>query len=165
MDTDHDHAHHSHDHGHHGHSHGPARSATTCGHAHAPDPSMLEGRPLRAARGLVGDHRGRPAALLRRADRPELRAAERALSRRRALGLRHVDRHGDHRLGAGDAGRHRQGVWPCAMPQAEHAAMRISNGIEISGALLVLVLGVVLLGRRCRATGSSVDSSEKPASR
>jgi len=38
----HDH-HHSHHHYHHGHSHGPGEVCSSCGHAHAPDPSMLKG--------------------------------------------------------------------------------------------------------------------------
>lgn len=40
-DHHHDHAHH-HDHGH--HAHAPGFVCSTCGHAHAPDPRMLEGR-------------------------------------------------------------------------------------------------------------------------
>jgi nickel/cobalt exporter len=45
----HDHAHHDHDHHdhgddhHHGHSHGPGEVCATCGHSHAPDPAMLSG--------------------------------------------------------------------------------------------------------------------------
>lgn len=48
---DHDHAHHGHahdhhDHGHrhaHAHAHGPGEVCATCGHSHAPDPAMLSG--------------------------------------------------------------------------------------------------------------------------
>jgi nickel/cobalt transporter (NicO) family protein len=36
-------AHAHHDHHHHGHSHAPGEVCETCGHAHAPDPSMLSG--------------------------------------------------------------------------------------------------------------------------
>ncbi|MDQ2704468.1 MAG: nickel/cobalt transporter [Pseudomonadota bacterium] len=36
-----DHGHHHHDH--HGHSHGPGEVCDTCGHSHAPDPAMLSG--------------------------------------------------------------------------------------------------------------------------
>ena len=59
---------------------------------------------------------GRPAALLRRADRADLRLPERALGRRRAVGLRHGARHRDHRVGAGDARGHGQELGGGAVP-------------------------------------------------
>lgn len=141
----HAHARHSHDHSHHGHSHGPGEVCDTCGHAHAPDPSMLKG------------------------DRFALREAWTAII---AVGLRPCSGALIVLSFALLNGLYLGGVLSVLAMSigtaitvsalatlavtakdlavryaaSGNAAMRISNGIEISGALLVLVLGIVLLG-------------------
>ncbi|PWV97164.1 ABC-type nickel/cobalt efflux system permease component RcnA [Hoeflea marina] len=46
---DHQHSHghaHSHSHAHHPHAHGPGEVCSSCGHSHAPDPALLSGKDL-----------------------------------------------------------------------------------------------------------------------
>ncbi|CAN7341996.1 nickel/cobalt transporter [Pararhizobium sp. LjRoot238] len=139
----HDHAHHSHDH--HGHSHGPGEVCDTCGHAHAPDPSMLKGDrfALREAWSAIIAVGLRPCS-----------GALIVLSFALLNGLYLGGVLSVFAMSIGTA------ITVSALAtlavtakdlavryaSSGNAAMRISNGIEISGALLVLVLGVVLLG-------------------
>lgn len=139
----HDHAHHSHDH--HGHSHRPGEVCDTCGHAHAPDPSMLKGDrfALREAWSAIIAVGLRPCS-----------GALIVLSFALLNGLYLGGVLSVFAMSIGTA------ITVSALAtlavtakdlavryaSGGNAAMRISNGIEISGALLVLVLGVVLLG-------------------
>ncbi len=141
----HDHAHHSHDHGHHGHAHGPGEVCDTCGHAHAPDPSMLKGDrfALREAWSAIIAVGLRPCS-----------GALIVLSFALLNGLYLGGVLSVFAMSIGTA------ITVSALAtlavtakdlavryaSSGNAAMRISNGIEISGALLVLVLGLVLLG-------------------
>jgi ABC-type nickel/cobalt efflux system permease component RcnA len=144
----HQHAHHDHaphDHGHHGHSHGPGEVCDTCGHAHAPDPSMLKGDrfALREAWSAIIAVGLRPCS-----------GALIVLSFALLNGLYLGGVLSVFAMSIGTA------ITVSALATlavtakdlavryaaSGNAAMRISNGIEISGALLVLVLGLVLLG-------------------
>jgi ABC-type nickel/cobalt efflux system permease component RcnA len=144
----HQHAHHDHaphDHGHHGHSHGPGEVCDTCGHAHAPDPSMLKGDrfALREAWSAIIAVGLRPCS-----------GALIVLSFALLNGLYLGGVLSVFAMSIGTA------ITVSALATlavtakdlavryaaSGNAAMRISNGIEISGAVLVLVLGVVLLG-------------------
>jgi ABC-type nickel/cobalt efflux system permease component RcnA len=150
---DHDHAHHRHsraDHGHAGHSHaghahGPGEVCSSCGHAHAPDPSMLKG------------------------DRFQLREAWSAVL---AVGLRPCSGalivlsfallNGLYLGGVLSVLAMSMGTaitvstlatlavtakhFAMRYASSEGTAMRVTNGIEIFGAVLVLVLGLALLG-------------------
>ncbi len=149
MPEAHDHHHrHMHDHDHHdhaGHAHGPGEVCSSCGHAHAPDPSMLKG------------------------DRFELREAWSAVL---AVGLRPCSGALIVLSFALLNGLYLGGVLSVlamsmgtaitvsvlatlavtakdlAVRYASSAgtAMRVTNGIEIFGAVLVLGLGLALLG-------------------
>ncbi|MBW9065126.1 nickel/cobalt transporter [Rhizobium herbae] len=140
----HDHVHHSHD-GHHGHSHGPGEVCDTCGHAHAPDPSMLKGDrfALREAWSAIIAVGLRPCS-----------GALIVLSFALLNGLYLGGVLSVFAMSIGTAitvsvlATLAVTAKDLAVRYAAsgNAAMRISNGIEISGALLVLVLGVVLLG-------------------
>ncbi len=144
----HDHSHHFHDHSHshdHGHSHGPGEVCDTCGHAHAPDPSMLKGDrfALREAWSAIIAVGLRPCS-----------GALIVLSFALLNGLYLGGVLSVFAMSIGTA------ITVSALAtlavtakdlavryaSSGSSAMRISNGIEISGALLVLVLGIVLLG-------------------
>jgi ABC-type nickel/cobalt efflux system permease component RcnA len=144
----HDHSHHFHDHSHshdHGHSHGPGDVCDTCGHAHAPDPSMLKGDrfALREAWSAIIAVGLRPCS-----------GALIVLSFALLNGLYLGGVLSVFAMSIGTA------ITVSALAtlavtakdlavryaSSGSSAMRISNGIEISGALLVLVLGIVLLG-------------------
>ncbi|MCA1491947.1 nickel/cobalt transporter [Sinorhizobium alkalisoli] len=148
----HDHVHHDHshhDHGHHQNNHGPAQApgeiCATCGHAHAPDPKMLKGdrfalseawsaivavglRPCSGALIVLsfallnGLYLGGVLSVFAMSIGTAITVSTLATMAVTAKGfaLRYVS--------------------------SRSAAMRISNGIEIAGALLVLILGLVLLG-------------------
>jgi nickel/cobalt exporter len=141
---DHRHAHHDHSHDH-GHSHGPGEVCDTCGHAHAPDPSMLKGDrfALREAWSAIIAVGLRPCS-----------GALIVLSFALLNGLYLGGVLSVFAMSIGTAitvsllATLAVTAKDLAVRYASSgsSAMRISNGIEISGALLVLVLGVVLLG-------------------
>ncbi|OHV75513.1 nickel/cobalt transporter [Ensifer sp. LCM 4579] len=141
----HDHSHHDHSHHDHGHAQGPGEICATCGHAHAPDPKMLKGdrfalseawsaivavglRPCSGALIVLsfallnGLYLGGVLSVFAMSIGTAITVSTLATMAVTAKGfaLRYVS--------------------------SQSAAMRISNGIEIAGALLVLVLGLVLLG-------------------
>jgi nickel/cobalt exporter len=145
----HDHGHH-HDHtndhpNHQGHSHGAGEVCDTCGHAHAPDPSMLKGDrfALREAWSAIIAVGLRPCS-----------GALIVLSFALLNGLYLGGVLSVFAMSIGTA------ITVSALAtlavtakdlalryaSSGSSAMRISNGIEISGALLVLVLGILLLG-------------------
>jgi len=155
----HNHAHHAHDHGHshdhghthdHGHSHGPGEVCDTCGHAHAPDPSMLKGDrfALREAWSAIIAVGLRPCS-----------GALIVLSFALLNGLYLGGVLSVFAMSIGTA------ITVSALAtmavvakdlavryaSSGSAAVRISNGIEISGALLVLVMGFVLLAASLQA--------------
>ncbi|WP_426127133.1 nickel/cobalt transporter [Pararhizobium sp. PWRC1-1] len=141
---DHSHAHHDHSHDH-GHSHGPGEVCDTCGHAHAPDPSMLKGDrfALREAWSAIIAVGLRPCS-----------GALIVLSFALLNGLYLGGVLSVFAMSIGTAitvsvlATLAVTAKDLAVRYASSgsSAMRISNGIEISGALLVLVLGIVLLG-------------------
>ncbi|MBZ7923332.1 nickel/cobalt transporter [Ensifer adhaerens] len=142
---DHDH-HHHHDHGgHHGHSHGPGEVCASCGHAHAPDPSMLRGDrfALREAWSAVIAVGLRPCS-----------GALIVLSFALLNGLYLGGVLSVFAMSIGTAitvsilatmAVTAKG-FALRYASSGSAAARISNGIEIAGAALVLLLGLVLLG-------------------
>lgn len=140
------HVHHAHAHSHdHGHSHGPGEVCDTCGHAHAPDPSMLKGDrfALREAWSAIIAVGLRPCS-----------GALIVLSFALLNGLYLGGILSVFAMSIGTAitvsilATLAVTAKDLAVRYASSgsSAMRITNGIEISGALLVLVLGVVLLG-------------------
>ncbi len=142
----HDHHDHVHDHGHsHAHSHGPGEVCDTCGHAHAPDPSMLKGDrfALREAWSAIIAVGLRPCS-----------GALIVLSFALLNGLYLGGVLSVFAMSLGTAitvsilATLAVTAKDLAVRYASSgsAALRITNGIEISGALLVLVLGFVLLG-------------------
>jgi ABC-type nickel/cobalt efflux system permease component RcnA len=146
QDHGHDHSHAHHDHSHdHGHSHGPGEVCDTCGHAHAPDPSMLKGDrfALREAWSAIIAVGLRPCS-----------GALIVLSFALLNGLYLGGVLSVFAMSIGTAitvsvlATLAVTAKDLAVRYASSgsSAMRISNGIEISGAMLVLVLGVVLLG-------------------
>ncbi|WP_428426279.1 nickel/cobalt transporter [Pararhizobium sp.] len=145
QDHGHDHSHAHHDHSHdHGHSHGPGEVCDTCGHAHVPDPSMLKGDrfALREAWSAIIAVGLRPCS-----------GALIVLSFALLNGLYLGGVLSVFAMSVGTAitvsvlATLAVTAKDLAVRYASSgsSAMRISNGIEISGALLVLVLGVVLL--------------------
>ncbi len=145
-DHGHNHSHAHHDHSHdHGHSHGPGEVCDTCGHAHAPDPSMLKGDrfALREAWSAIVAVGLRPCS-----------GALIVLSFALLNGLYLGGVLSVFAMSIGTAitvsvlATLAVTAKDLAVRYASNgsSAMRISNGIEISGALLVLVLGIVLLG-------------------
>lgn len=143
-DHSHSHAHHDHSHAH-GHSHGPGEVCDTCGHAHVPDPSMLKGDrfALREAWSAIVAVGLRPCS-----------GALIVLSFALLNGLYLGGVLSVFAMSIGTAitvsvlATLAVTAKDLAVRYASNgpSAMRISNGIEISGALLVLVLGIVLLG-------------------
>ena len=146
---DHSHAHHDHSHDH-GHSHGPGEVCDTCGHAHAPDPSMLKGDrfALREAWSAIIAVGLRPCS-----------GALIVLSFALLNGLYLGGVLSVFAMSIGTAitvsvlATLAVTAKDLAVRYASSgsSAMRISNGIEISGAMLVLVLGIVLLGASLQA--------------
>ncbi|KQY11357.1 nickel/cobalt transporter [Rhizobium sp. Root482] len=143
----HRHGHHSHDHG---HSHGGGEICSTCGHAHAPDPALLRGdrfalreawsaviavglRPCSGALIVLsfallnGLYLGGVLSVLAMSIGTAITVSALATLAVTAKGL--AVRY------AGNGA----------------SAMRIVNGIEIFGALTVLVLGLVLLAAALQA--------------
>jgi len=146
---DHDHHHHDHHHhehgGHHGHSHGPGEVCASCGHAHAPDPSMLKGDrfALREAWSAVIAVGLRPCS-----------GALIVLSFALLNGLYLGGVLSVFAMSIGTAitvsilatmAVTAKG-FALRYASSTTSAARISNGIEIAGAALVLILGLVLLG-------------------
>lgn len=140
------HHHHDHSHSHdHGHSHGAGEVCDTCGHAHAPDPSMLKGDrfALREAWSAIIAVGLRPCS-----------GALIVLSFALLNGLYLGGVLSVFAMSIGTAitvsvlATLAVTAKDLAVRYASSgsSAMRISNGIEISGALMVLVLGIVLLG-------------------
>jgi ABC-type nickel/cobalt efflux system permease component RcnA len=134
------------DHSHsHGHSHGAGEVCDTCGHAHAPDPSMLKGDrfALREAWSAIIAVGLRPCS-----------GALIVLSFALLNGLYLGGVLSVFAMSIGTAitvsvlATLAVTAKDLAVRYASSgsSAMRISNGIEISGALMVLVLGIVLLG-------------------
>jgi len=147
---DHDHHHHDHHHHHthdehHGHSHGPGEVCASCGHAHAPDPSLLKGDrfALREAWSAVIAVGLRPCS-----------GALIVLSFALLNGLYLGGVLSVFAMSIGTAitvsilATMAVTAKGFALRYASSgtAAARISHGIEIAGAALVLLLGLVLLG-------------------
>jgi nickel/cobalt exporter len=140
----HSHAHHNHDHSH-SHSHAHGEVCDTCGHAHAPDPSMLKGDrfALREAWSAIIAVGLRPCS-----------GALIVLSFALLNGLYLGGVLSVFAMSIGTAitvsvlATLAVTAKDLAVRYASSgsSAMRISNGIEVSGALLVLTLGIVLLG-------------------
>ena len=138
------HHHHAHD-GHHGHSHGPGEVCASCGHAHAPDPSLLKGDrfALREAWSAVIAVGLRPCS-----------GALIVLSFALLNGLYLGGVLSVFAMSIGTAitvsilATMAVTAKGFALRYASSgtAAARISHGIEIAGAALVLLLGLVLLG-------------------
>ncbi len=149
-DDGHSNAAHAHTHGHHGHSHSAGEVCETCGHSHAPDPSMLSG------------------------DRFDWRTAWSAVA---AVGLRPCSGALIVLSFAFLNGLFVGGVlsvfamaigtaitvsllatlavtaknWAVAMASDGHTGNRVHAAIEIGGALLVFLLGLALLGASLNA--------------
>jgi len=138
------HHHHAHD-GHHGHSHGPGEVCASCGHAHAPDPSLLKGDrfALREAWSAVIAVGLRPCsgalivlsfALLNGLYLGGVLSVF-AMSLGTAITVSILATMAVTAKG-----------FALRYASSGTAAARISHGIEIAGAALVLLLGLVLLG-------------------
>ena len=142
-DDVHGHEHHHH-HDHH-HAHGPGEVCATCGHAHAPDPALLKGdrfalseawsaivavglRPCSGALIVLsfallnGLYLGGVLSVFAMSIGTAITVSTLATMAVTAKGI------------------------AVRYASSDSAAARISNGIEIAGALLVLLLGLVLLG-------------------
>ncbi|MDK1490678.1 nickel/cobalt transporter [Sinorhizobium sp. 7-81] len=147
--TGHDHVHgdHDHDHGdhHHHHAHAPGEVCATCGHAHAPDPAMLKGdrfalseawsaivavglRPCSGALIVLsfallnGLYLGGVLSVFAMSIGTAITVSILATMAVTAKGF------------------------AVRYASSTSAAARVSSGIEIAGAVMVLVLGLVLLG-------------------
>ncbi|MGF6173624.1 nickel/cobalt transporter [Ensifer sp. 4252] len=145
----HDHGHHRHDHAHHhhdhGHGHGAGEVCSTCGHAHAPDPSMLKGDRFAVSEAW--------SAIVAVGLRP-CSGALIVLSFALLNGLYLGGILSVFAMSIGTAitvsilatlAVTAKG-FAVRYASSAQSATRISNGIEIAGALLVLVLGLILLG-------------------
>ncbi|MCZ4091435.1 nickel/cobalt transporter [Sinorhizobium psoraleae] len=145
--TGHDHVHDHHDHGdhHHHHAHAAGEVCATCGHAHAPDPAMLKGdrfalseawsaivavglRPCSGALIVLsfallnGLYLGGVLSVFAMSIGTAITVSILATMAVTAKGF------------------------AVRYASSTSAAARVSNGIEIAGAAMVLVLGLVLLG-------------------
>ncbi|MDK1386166.1 nickel/cobalt transporter [Sinorhizobium sp. 8-89] len=147
--TEHSHHHHDHhdhgDHHHHHHVHAPGEVCSTCGHAHAPDPAMLKGdrfalseawsaivavglRPCSGALIVLsfallnGLYLGGVLSVFAMSIGTAITVSILATMAVTAKGF------------------------AVRYASSTSAAARVSNGIEIAGAAMVLVLGLVLLG-------------------
>ncbi len=144
----HDHGHHHHGHDHedvHDHAHGHGEVCATCGHAHAPDPQMLKGDRFALAEAW--------SAIVAVGLRP-CSGALIVLSFALLNGLYLGGVLSVFAMSIGTAvtvsilatmAVTAKG-FAIRYASTDSAAARISNAIEIAGALLVLVLGLVLLG-------------------
>ncbi|WOS62339.1 nickel/cobalt transporter [Sinorhizobium fredii] len=142
----HDHGHHGHHHSHHhGDAHAPGEVCATCGHAHAPDPALLKGDRFALSEAW--------SAIVAVGLRP-CSGALIVLSFALLNGLYLGGVLSVFAMSIGTAitvsilatlAVTAKG-FAVRYASSQSAAARISNGIEIAGALLVLVLGLVLLG-------------------
>lgn len=141
----HAHGHDDHAHGHAGHAHGPGEVCSSCGHAHAPDPSMLKGDrfQLREAWSAVLAVGLRPCS-------GALIVLSFALLNGLYLGgvLSVLAMSMGTAITVSVLATLAVTAKDLAVRYASSAgtAMRITNGIEIFGAVLVLGLGLALLG-------------------
>ncbi|MFD1328077.1 nickel/cobalt transporter [Mycoplana ramosa] len=138
--------HHDHSHGHdHGHSHAPGEVCASCGHVHAPDPTLLKGDrfALREAWSAIVAVGLRPCsgalivlsfALLNGLYLGGILSVV-AMSIGTAITVSALATLAVTAKGAA-----------MRLAGGNSAALRVGNAIEILGALLVLVLGLVLLG-------------------
>lgn len=150
-DNHHGHTHHNHDrHGHDHHHHAHGEVCDTCGHAHAPDPAMLRGDrfALREAWSAIIAVGLRPCS-------GALIVLSFALLNGLYLG-------GILSVFAMSIGTAMTVSLLATMAvtakgfavryaSSEAVAVKVGNGIEIAGALLVLVLGLILLGASLQA--------------
>jgi ABC-type nickel/cobalt efflux system permease component RcnA len=144
-DDVHGHEHqHQHHHDHH-HAHGPGEVCATCGHAHAPDPALLKGDRFALSEAW--------SAIVAVGLRP-CSGALIVLSFALLNGLYLGGVLSVFAMSIGTAitvsilatmAVTAKGI-AVRYASSDSAAARISNGIEIAGALLVLLLGLVLLG-------------------
>ncbi|WP_018235685.1 nickel/cobalt transporter [Ensifer sp. BR816] len=145
----HDHGHHDHDHSDHHHDHGHAHAAgevcATCGHAHAPDPALLKGDRFALSEAW--------SAIIAVGLRP-CSGALIVLSFALLNGLYLGGVLSVFAMSIGTAitvsilatlAVTAKG-FALRYASSQSAAARLSHGIEIAGALLVLFLGLVLLG-------------------
>jgi nickel/cobalt transporter (NicO) family protein len=135
---------HHHHHDHH-HAHGPGEVCATCGHAHAPDPALLKGDRFALSEAW--------SAIVAVGLRP-CSGALIVLSFALLNGLYLGGVLSVFAMSIGTAitvsilatmAVTAKGI-AVRYASSDSAAARISNGIEIAGALLVLLLGLVLLG-------------------
>jgi ABC-type nickel/cobalt efflux system permease component RcnA len=140
----HSHEHHHHHHDHH-HAHGPGEVCATCGHAHAPDPALLKGDRFALSEAW--------SAIVAVGLRP-CSGALIVLSFALLNGLYLGGVLSVFAMSIGTAitvsilatmAVTAKGI-AVRYASSDSAAARISNAIEIAGALLVLLLGLVLLG-------------------
>lgn len=151
--THHDHGHSHHDHGHHGHSHNDHAAGevcSTCGHSHAPDPKMLEGKHFdwRTAWSAVAAVGIRPCSgaliVLSFAFLNGLWAGGILSVFAMALGTAiTVSTLAVLAVTAKN--------WAVAIAGGGRAGNRVHNVIEIGGAALVMLLGLVLLAASLNA--------------
>lgn len=144
----HDHDDHSHDHGH--HHHGEGEVCATCGHSHAPDPKLLEGKDFdwKAAWSAVAAVGIRPCSgaliVLSFAFLNGLWAGGVLSVFAMALGTAIT-------VSALAVMAVTAKNWAVAFAGDGRAGNRIHNAIEIGGAALVMLLGLVLLAASLKA--------------
>ena len=145
MHADDVHAHEHHHHHDHHHGHGPGEVCATCGHAHAPDPALLKGDRFALSEAW--------SAIVAVGLRP-CSGALIVLSFALLNGLYLGGVLSVFAMSIGTAitvsilatmAVTAKGI-AVRYASSDSAAARISNAIEIAGALLVLLLGLVLLG-------------------
>jgi ABC-type nickel/cobalt efflux system permease component RcnA len=153
----HDHAHHDHEHDHHAHDHGHSHRAhavgevcSTCGHSHAPDPKMLEGKHFdwRTAWSAVAAVGIRPCSgaliVLSFAFLNGLWAGGILSVFAMALGTAIT-------VSALAVLAVTAKNWAVAIAGDGRAGNRVHNTIEIGGAAMVMLLGLVLLAASLNA--------------
>ncbi|WP_436121786.1 nickel/cobalt transporter [Aminobacter sp. LjRoot7] len=146
----HNHAHHDHGHSHHAHAHAVGEVCSTCGHSHAPDPRMLEGKHFdwRTAWSAVAAVGIRPCSgaliVLSFAFLNGLWAGGILSVFAMALGTAiTVSTLAVLAVTAKN--------WAVAIAGDGRAGNRVHNTIEIGGAALVMLLGLVLLAASLKA--------------
>ncbi|MBT1158753.1 nickel/cobalt transporter [Aminobacter anthyllidis] len=147
---DHTHEHHAHDHGHGHHAHAVGEVCSTCGHSHAPDPRMLEGKHFdwRTAWSAVAAVGIRPCSgaliVLSFAFLNGLWAGGILSVFAMALGTAIT-------VSALAVLAVTAKNWAVAIAGDGRAGNRVHNTIEIGGAALVMLLGLVLLAASLNA--------------